>query len=78
MTGGDPHARHDTYREPTRPTLERKAMLELLCATLRAEIARPDWQLGVCNPRETRRRMADELAGHEITLGELTAEATPP
>jgi hypothetical protein len=68
---GDPHARHDAYREATPSTIERMAMLDRLCATLRSEIARPDWQLGVCDPRAARRRMVEQLAGHEATLGEL-------
>ena len=68
---GDPHARHDAYREATPSTIERMAMLYRLCATLRSEIARPDWQLGVCDPRAARRRMVEQLAGHEATLGEL-------
>ena len=67
----DIYAHHDAYRAPTPSTLERMAMLDRLCATLRSEIARPDWQLGVCDPRAARRRMVEQLAGHEATLGEL-------
>jgi hypothetical protein len=71
QTTGDIHARHDAYREATPSTLERMATLDQLCATLRGELARPDWQLGVRNPAETRRGMQDQLAGHEAALAEL-------
>jgi hypothetical protein len=63
--------RHDTYREATSSTPERVAALDRRCASLRSELARPAWQLGVCNPGATRRRMAERLAEHEVTLAEL-------
>ena len=67
----DPHARHDAYREATPSRPQRTEMLRQLCATLRGELARPDWQLGVCNPAVARRRMVEQLAGHEAALAEL-------